>query len=176
MQGRKKTRTKTFRFDVGVVDRLERAANRANMSENEFVSVLLEDRLLIDPLVPAFHGMWLSSDAVQSFMVAANVDVLEVASSEMAQRNFPLIFKLYETNQIPLDFRKFVTDVLGKYCHWFYVEGDDNPHWITLRHAYGLKWSKYVRAYILSAYGTTSKGTIEVEITDQLIRIETPHS
>lgn len=176
MQERRKTRTKTFRFDVDVVERLERAAKRASMSENEFVSVLVEDRLLIDPLIPAFHEVRLSSDAVQSFLVAANVDALEAASSEMAQRNFQLILKLYETNQIPLDFRRFVTDILGKYCRWFYVEGDNTQQGITLRHTYGLKWSKFVRAYILAVYGTISKEKIRVEITDKLIRIEIPPS
>jgi hypothetical protein len=36
-------------------------------------------------------------DTIESCLVSANVDVLEAAISEKAQRNVPLIFKLYET-------------------------------------------------------------------------------
>jgi hypothetical protein len=174
MQERAKTSTRTFRFDVGLLKALKRAAERVGVSENEFVASLLEERLLVDPLIPAFHGMKLDSDTIESFLVSANVDVLEAALSEKAQRNFPLILKLYETAEIPLDFWRFIVDILGKYCQWFYVEGrDDVTHkWVMLRHSYGLKWSRCVKTFIVSAYGTSSKDKIKIEISDQWVRID----
>ena len=94
MQKRGKTRTRTFRFDVELLKRLGKAAGRMEISENELVVALLEERLLVDPLIPAFHGMTLDSDSIESFLVSANVDVLEAAFSEKAQRNFPLILQV----------------------------------------------------------------------------------
>lgn len=172
--GKPKTQTRTFRFDVDLLKRLRKVAERTGMSENEFVVALLEGRLLVDPLIPAFHGMTLDSDSIESFLMSGNVDALEAAFSEKAQRNFPLILKLYETAEVPLDFWKFIVDILGRYCQWFYVEGSDKAtrKWMMLRHSYGLKWSRCVRSYILSAYGTMSKDKIKVEISDQLIRID----
>jgi|HubBroStandDraft_1064217.scaffolds.fasta_scaffold101618_2 hypothetical protein len=174
MQNRGKTQTRTFRFGVDVLKRLGRAAERAGTSENEFVAALLERRLLVDPLIPAFKGMTLDSDSMESFLVSGNLDVLEAAFSEKAQKNFPLILKLYETKEEPLDFWRFVVEILGRYCQWFYVEGSDKAthRWMVLRHSYGMKWSRCVRAYIVSSYGTTSKDKIRVEISDQLIRID----
>jgi hypothetical protein len=173
MQKRVKTQTRTFRFDVDLLRRLAKAAERMEISENELVVTLLEERLLVYPLIPAFHGMTLDSDSIESFLLSANVDVLEAAFSEKTQRNIPLIFKLYETAEVPLDFWKLLVDILGRYCQWFYVEGSDKSthKWIMLRHSYGLKWSRCVRSFIVSAYGTISKDKIEVEISDQWIRI-----
>jgi hypothetical protein len=176
MQERAKTRTRTFRFNVDLLKRLGKASRRVGISENEFVVALLKNRLLIDPFIPAFDGIWLDTGEMKSILGTANVNALETGASEMAQKNFPLIVSLYEANGIDLDLRRFVVDILGGYGHWFRLEGEEVQRWMTLSHPYGPKWSAYVKAYIQSAYSTISKRKIEVDITDQLIRIEFPPS
>jgi hypothetical protein len=174
MQGIKKTRTKTFRFDVNLAEKLGKAARRAHMTENAFVIATLEDRLALEPLIPAFHMIRTSSGVFHSILGTSNTDALETGASDTAQRNFPLILELYAASGRILDFREFIIDIMGKACYWFEVEGDDNGthRGIRLRHTYGLKWSKYVKAYLLTAYSIISKDKIRIEITDQFIRID----
>lgn len=172
MPQRSKTRTKTLRFDVRLLEMLREAAYRADKSENEFVRDLLQDRLLIDPLIPAFQSMQMSSGVVQSILGASNADALEAAASDVAKKNFPLVRELFVAARRTLDFEEFVIEVLGKHSGWFYVEGYSQTGRLVLRHSYGLKWSRYLKSFILSAYGTISRDKIEIEITDQVVKID----
>ena len=174
MQRREKTETRTLRFTLSLIKKLAKASERMGMTMNEFVVAVLEERVLVDPLIPAFHGMTLDSDIIESFLMSGKVDVLETALSEKAEKNVPLIFKLYESSDMPLDFWRYVVDILGKYCGWFYVEGNDatTHKWMMLRHSYGMKWSRCLRSYLMSAYSTISKDKLKIEISDQWVRIE----
>jgi hypothetical protein len=174
MQAREKTETRTLRFKVSTLKRLKKVAEKKGVSDNEFVAIMLEERLFIDPLVPAFHGSILDSSTIDAFLMSGNVDVLEAVLSENAYRNVPLIFKLYETSEMPIDFWRYIVDILGNYCGWFYVEGNDAVahKWIMLRHSYGLKWSRCLKSHIVGAYGAISKDKIQIEVSDQWIRID----
>jgi hypothetical protein len=173
MQERTKTRTKTFRFDSIQVEKLNRATKRAQVTENKFVADLLAERLIIDPLIPAFYEIRLAGVTFESILNATNADALESAASDMAQKNSQLVRELYESNGIALTFQEFVTDVLGKYGRWFYIEG--NVNWsdggVSLRHQYGLRWSRFLRAYLQSAYGIFSENRLKIEINNQFVRI-----
>jgi hypothetical protein len=172
----RKTRVKSFRLDCGLIEALGKAARRANMTENAFLSRVLEGRLAIDPLFPAFDGLSLSSSILRSILGAANVDALETAASDAGHKDFPLIRELFAASDRPITLRMFVIDILGKCGRWFHVEGDASRthRWTTLRHGCGLKWSKYIRAYILGAHGTISRDRLEIGVTDQVVRIEFP--
>lgn len=130
------------------------------------------DRLIYDPLVQAFRDITLTSDVFQSILNAANLDALETAASEIVLRDMPLILELYESNGQPLTFDRFVKDLLGKHGHWFQVEesADLTPGWITLRHEYGSKWSKFLRAYLASCHAAFSRGDLEFKIGDRFVR------
>jgi hypothetical protein len=130
-------------------------------------------RLIVDPLIPTFRGISLDSDTLTRLLGAPNVDALETAASDLAERNFPVVRRLYKARQRPLEFREFMTVVLGKVGQWFYVEGSDSgtPQ-LVLHHPYGLKWSRYVKSYALSAYGTISRKNLSIEIDDQFIQID----
>ena len=103
MQRREKTETRTLRFTLSLIKKLAKASERMGMTMNEFVVAVLEERVLVDPLIPAFHGMTLDSDIIESFLMSGKVDVLETALSEKAEKNVPLIFKLYESSDMPLE-------------------------------------------------------------------------
>ena len=94
MQEPNKSQSKTFRLGQELVDMLEKAAKRAHMGESAFASGVLEDRLSIDPIIPALPQIRLSSETFQSILSASNADALEMASSEVGQRNFPLAFNV----------------------------------------------------------------------------------
>ena len=173
MGGLTKTRIKSFRLDSSLVEKLDRATKRARLTENRFVMDVLAERLNIDPLIPAFQEIRLTGVTFESILNATNIDALESAASDMAQKNFQMVRELYKSNGITLGFQEFVTDILGKYGRWFYLEGivDWDHGWITLRHQYGLRWSRFLRAYLISAYHIVSRNKLEAEINDQFVRI-----
>jgi len=173
MQEPKRSRIKSFRFDVGTIEKLDRAAKRARVTENAFLNDLLTRRLMFDPLVPAFQEVTLSQGTFQSILGVTSVEALEEAASQAAQKNVPLVYELYESNGKTLSFQEFVTDILGKHGGWFELEGNVNlTHgWVTLRHGYGLKWSRFLRAYLLSAHETFSNDVLNVKVSDQFVRI-----
>ena len=162
MQEPIKTRTKTYRFDVRLIEALGRGAKRAQMTENAFVSELLTDRLMM------------SSDTFRTVLSAANADELEAVASEVGQRHAQLVHELYESNDRILTFQEFIMEVLARHSNWFHIEGNKGSarHSITLRHTFGLMWSVFVRGYILSASSIFSKDKIVIEVADQFVRIE----
>jgi hypothetical protein len=174
MQEPMKTRTRAYRFDVRLIEALKRGAKRAHRTENAFVSEILKDRLAIDPLFPAFEEVRLSGDTFRTIVSATNADALEALASEIAQKNAQLIHELYESNDRTLTPQEFITELLAEHSHWFFVEGAYKPthRSIMLRHAFGLKWSVFVKSYIRGVYNILSKDKIEIEITDQFVRIE----
>ncbi len=174
MQEPARTRTKAYRFDVRMIEALGRGAKRAQMTENAFVSELLTDRLMMDPLFPAFEEIRMSSDTFRTVLSAANADELEVVASKVGQKHAQLVHELYESNDRVLTFQEFITEVLARHSNWFHIEGikGSTRHSITLRHTFGLKWSVFVRGYILSASSIFSKDRIRIEVADQFVRIE----
>lgn len=174
MQERNKTRTKAFRFDIRVIDELARAAKHAGTTENAFVSAILTERLVVEPIARAFHRIELNDEVIQFILGGTNANTLELAGSEIARKQFPLIWELYRSIGNPLTFRAFLTEVLGKHMGWFSIEGIDyaNPQSMTLRHYSGIKWSMFVKSYIQSAFELISKDKITIETGDQFVRID----
>ncbi len=168
----KKTRTKAFRFDVGLIDNLRRGAALAGLSENAFLSSILAERLFADPLVKAFHRISFDDEAFRCVLGGTNSHSLEVTGFEIARKDFPVILELYRGRGYALTFRRFVIDVLGKYNGWFWVEGDGCSNLVTLRHTFGLKWSMFLKSYVEGAYSTIAKDRIKIEVEDQFIRVD----
>ena len=173
MQSRKKTRIKSFRLDESVIEGLGRAAKRARVTESRFLSELLESRLMIDPLLPAFQDITMGVDAFRAILNSADADALEAAAADVAQRNMPLPLELYESSGHSLGFHEFVTNILARYGRWFTVEGNINKTrgWVTLRHGHGPKWSRFLKGYLVSSYSIFSKEKLNVTIADQFVRI-----
>jgi hypothetical protein len=172
------SKVKTFRLGRMLIEKLDKAARRAHLTESALVNQTLESRLLIDPLLPALPRISLSAETFQCLISTTDLDALEEAGADVAKRNFKLIQELFNANGYILTFRDYITEVLGKYSQWFYVEGGDagGNRQLMLRHSYGPRWSIFVRSYLLSAYSTISKDKLDVEIGDQFIRIESTSS
>jgi len=172
MQALTKTRTKTYRLSLITIDQLNIACKRSNMTENELVNETLTGRLFIDPLIPTFRWISLDSETMSRLLAAANVDVLETAASELAQRNFPIIRQLYRASERPLEFREFCTILLAQLGGWFHVEGHaNNVNKLIFYHQYGLKWSRFLKPYLTTAYSTISKGKLDIEIDERFIQV-----
>jgi hypothetical protein len=178
VSARDKSRIRSFRLKSDLLDKLDRATKRSRRTENALVSEALADRLMVDPLVPALQEIRMSGVLFQSIVNATSGDALELAASEMAHKNARLVRELYKSNDRPLDFQEFVKEILGGHGHWFFVEGSDvvNGNGLMLRHEYGLRWSRFVRSYLMSAYTVFSKNELKVEVDDQFVHLELPVS
>ncbi|MDG6925480.1 MAG: hypothetical protein JRN09_02895 [Nitrososphaerota archaeon] len=169
----RRTRIKSYRLDSEILQRLNVASKRAGKAENAFISELIEERLAIDPLIPAFSEIRMTSSTFQSILNASNIDSLEATASEVAQKNVQLAFELFRSNGRTIDFEGFVTTILGRYARWFYIEGNANlAHGsVTLRHEYGLKWSRFLKAYLVSASTILQGGKLDIKTSDQFVRL-----
>ncbi len=116
----------------------------------------------------------MSSNTFQTILNATNLDSLETGASDVAQKNFRLVHELYDSDGRSLTFREFVTEILANHSHWFYHEGGmvAGNRALMLRHPYGVRWSRFLKSYIVSAYGASSKNKINIEVEDQFIRID----
>ena len=148
MQEVGRTRIKSFRLQNNIITGLEKASKRAGKTQSEFIADLLADRIVCDPLLPTFQNILLGADVFQSILNSTNIDALETAASEVAQRNIPLVIELYESNDRPLAFEEFVNGLLANHAHWFHIEGNSDlaRGCVMLHHKYGRKWSIFLRA------------------------------
>jgi hypothetical protein len=144
------------------------------VTESIFVSTVLTDKLFADSLTRTFNEIKFIDEVFRSILGGTNTDTLEMAGSEMASKIFPLMSELYRTHTPPLSFRRFLTEVLGKHYGWFYVEddGSETEPRMTLHHPFGLRWSVFIKAYILTAYSAISKDRIKIEIAERFVRID----
>ena len=129
------------------------------------------DRLVIDPLIPAFQEIRFESDTFRSILARITTDALEAAASDAAHAKTPLIFELYENSSMRFDFRFLVEEILGRHSHWFEFEGGAH-HQLMLRHGYGLGWSKFIASYLSGALATFSNEQPTIVIGDQFVRVE----
>ena len=143
------------------------------MTESRFLNELLEPRLFIDPLLPAFQEITLGVDAFRVVLNAGDDKKLEAAAAEVARKNVLLARKLYESSGRSLSFQELVTDVLGRYGNWFAIEGNINrtKGWVMLSHGHGPRWSTFLSGYLAAAYHTFSDEKPDVTVEDQYVRI-----
>jgi hypothetical protein len=167
----KRTRVETFRFDASTIERLERAAKRAKTTKSGLLKNILMDRLIIDPLLPAFQEIGFEADTFRSILASANTDALEGVASDVAHAKIPLVRELYENNSRRFDFRVLVEEILGRHWHWFDIE-EGAHHQLMLRHRYGLRWSKFMASYLSGAQVAFSNEPPSIAIGDQFVRIE----
>ncbi|HEV2226396.1 MAG TPA: hypothetical protein VGR56_06280 [Nitrososphaerales archaeon] len=174
MQSRKST-TRAYRLDIGLVEGLKKVARREGVSENSFVQNLLTRRVNTDPLVHAFPYVVLSRHTLIPILGSTNRDVLEMAGLELGKRNFILARELYESAGRKLDFVEYLSEILDKEAHWFEVEGAENrPERPTLRHECGMKWSLFLRAYLTGAFELASREKTKMTLNDSYVSLELP--
>lgn len=99
------SRIKSFRLDIEMTEKLNKGASKAGKTESALVAELLEDRLLVDPLVPRIREILLSASSLDSLLGSVNVDALEVAAAEAANIETPVARELYESQGRNLRFR-----------------------------------------------------------------------
>ena len=115
---------KSYRLGVSLIEKLDVAAKRAHMTESAFLTHMLEDRLAIDPLIPAFPEITMSAPTFSGILRTRDPIALEAVASEIATRNLKLAHELYATAGQGLTFEGYVRDVLAAHSHWFQIEGD----------------------------------------------------
>jgi hypothetical protein len=170
------TKIKAFRLETGLILGLERAARRAQISENMFVTKVLTSALMIEPLIPAFNGIELGEETFASIVSTSNPDSLEIDGFVLGKKNFSMVRELLESVGNEITFIQFLVKILGKEGNWFAVEGGatESSEKLTLRHKYGEKWSLFLKSYISGAYEVLPAGKLQIEDKGNILKIRFP--
>ncbi len=171
----RKSATKAFRLDANLLEGLTTVARREGVSENAFVQDLLSQRVKADPLIRAFPYIVLSRRSFAPILGITNQDGLEMVGLDLGRRNFAYARELYESGGMKLDLSEYMMEVLDKQAHWFETEGvNSRPERMTLRHEYGLKWSLFLKSFLIGAYEVVSHDKLTIGVTDAYVSIELP--
>lgn len=166
---------RAFRLGKNVLQMLQVAARRHGVSENALVEGILARNLETDSLAQAFDYVVISKDTFMPILHMAHADGLERIGAERGKKAFALAKELFESNNLELDFARYLSDVLGEQAQWFRVEGNlIRPERVTLQHGLGVKWSEFLRSYLSSAYEVVSRDKLELAITGDYVGIRFP--
>jgi hypothetical protein len=129
----------------------------------------------VDPLTPFLTGGIIAPEyMVRRLIDISDGDRLEKSGAEVARKNLSKITEAYRSNGISFEFDEVMREILGGYFQMFRIEGDSlykGHRVMTLSHGRGLKWSRFLRSYLLRAYGIVSKEKVEIEITDGFLKV-----
>jgi hypothetical protein len=166
---------RAFRLDRSVLDLLRLSARRHGVNENAYVESVLERNLSVDSLLQAFDYISIGKETFTSILGMTNADGLEIIGAERGRKAFTLAKELFESNNIELNFPRYLVETLGTHARWFRAEGTNvKPERITLHHAYGMKWSRFLKAYLASAYETVSRDKLELISTTDFVAVRIP--
>ena len=170
------TITKSFRLDSALVGKLSKAAKKYGITESQFVTNALAHRIALDPLLPSFEFLSLSSETFQQMLGVMNMDALEMVGWDLGQRHFARAKALFESSGEELRLVQFMREVLANQAHWFRIEGTDSSakDEITLHHAFSSRWSVFLQSYLSGAYQVVSNERLMVQISDIFIRVKFP--
>lgn len=143
---------RTFRLDKQLLSELEKEASRQRISVNSLVNRLIEGYVTYGRYREHFDTITLNRLTFLSFIEKLSdedlVDIARVRGKETPRELIPLCGKKLDLEGVLF----FMKTVLQDHCHWFimYVFDDNGSLRIVLRHQWGRKWSKWLRAYIES--------------------------
>ena len=168
-----RTRIRSYRLDLNLIEQLRKAASKEGISENNFVTGILQRRTRIDPLIPAFKGIILSDEILRAIISTSNADTLELSGFNLGKETFMLARELFRSHEMELTFTELLIDILDDQLRWFNVEGNltEKSEGVTIRHAYGVKWSVFVKSFLIGAHTVVSKEILEVEAKSGILRI-----
>jgi hypothetical protein len=127
-----------------------------------------------DPLAPLLEGVFVPGDMFRRMIDNCDADELERVAARVAEKDLSTMLETYRRERIPFDFEVIMAEILSGYFHMFRIEGnssDGRRRVMTLTHKWGPKWSRYLRGYLQSAYGTVSKEKVDIEISGQSVQI-----
>lgn len=169
------TVNRSFRLDERLLRDLSEAARKYGMSENQLVASWLTERLSIEPLIPTFEEIVMSTETLESILNACNPDPLEIAAFELGKRHFTTAQTLFEASKKQLTFVKFVDELMGKRSHWFRIvsgETSETAQELILQHRLGAKWSVFSKSFLVGAYEAATSRRLAVEATDSFLRLK----
>lgn len=165
------TVTRSFRLDDKLLQNLARMAKKYGLTENQLVASWLSWRIGFDPLIPTFDGLMLSTEVFESILNGCNAHVLELRGLELGKKHVVMSRMLFEAVGKQLTFVKYVKEILSRRARWFRIEGeiDEASRELILIHKLGIRWSVFLKAFLMGAYESTPRMRLTVEITDTAV-------
>jgi hypothetical protein len=168
-----KTVIKSIRVDSSLERRLAAVSKKKNMTESAYVSGALRKELTIEPLSPAFDGITIERVAFRSIIDLANREAIDLLGAEVARRDIPLVFDLLDLKVQKRSVLDFLNDIAADCWHWFKIglnpEGETR---IVLYHQFGLKWSFFLKSFIVEAFALVSEAPPRITVTETVVKVD----
>jgi hypothetical protein len=120
------------------------------------------------------EGIFIPGDMFCRLIESCDADELERTAARVAEKDFSTILETYKREGIPFDFGEIMAEILSGYFHMFRIEessSDGRRRVMKLSHKWGPKWSRFLRAYLQSAYSTASKEGVDIQIGDKFLQV-----
>ena len=164
---------RTFRLDKKLLSELEKEASRQRISVNSLVGRLIEGYVTYGRFREHFDTITLNRQTFLRFLEKLGYeDLVNIARDrgrETPRELIPLCGKRLDLEGVLF----FMKTVLQDHCHWFIMHAfeDEGSLRVILRHQWGRKWSRWLRAYMesLSLSILQASPSFEEEADDYVI-------
>ena len=173
MEGNRTT-TKSFRLTRELAATLSRTSLRLNLTETQYVSNCLRKLLTMEPLFQNIGVVTMSQTLFQRIIGQIDHEGIEILGSEVAEEEIPTVFESLGMNNSLSSFEDFMKVVLEPWG-WFKMETariDLYQHELKLFHNGGLKWSEFLKYYLVSAFEGITKRHPEISISSRVVVVK----
>ncbi len=173
MEGNRTT-TKSFRLTQELAALLSKTSLRLNVTETEYVSKYLKKLLTMEPLFQYLGVVAMSQTLFQRIISQTNHEGIEILGSEVAEEEIPSVFELLGMGKSLSSLEDFMKGVLEPWG-WFKMETvriDLHRRELKLFHNGGLKWSEFLRYYLMSASERITKQRPEISISNRVVVVK----
>ena len=153
---------------------LDKAAKDLHTTQSQIVSETLERRLVAEPLMPGFAGVFVHRTLFQLL-----VDVVDKKSNpgnaglETANRDFPLALQLLSLEISAEGLLNFMNEILARAWGWFeYPAKRSGSGELMLYHEHGENWSEFLKSYFSQAYLIVANLRSTIVAQEKLVRIK----
>ncbi len=168
----RKTTIKSFRLESKLIKLLTSTTRRVKTSESAYVSSILEMRLKREPLIQNMKEITLKEELFQEILAQTNPAGLEILASEIARKDIPYTFELLGLQLSPSSVLWYFREILQD-CGWFKMQVTQGHESYELKmfHNNGIKWSMFLKSYLMSLYEMISNERAQVTIGDRIVKV-----
>jgi hypothetical protein len=162
---------RSFRLDNNTATLLLQLARRKQTSENAIVLDLIQKHLQAEPLSNLFQGITVSKGLFQLILGQTNRDGIEIAGSEIARKELPLVFEILQLERGIQPFVRFLKTVLCDICHWFAVAESSKKDELLLIHDLGIRWSLFLKSFLAAAVDSELHQHMDLTFSENVVKI-----
>jgi len=167
-----RTRSKTYRFETKLTERISKTAQKLRIGENAYVSQRLSRSITSDTLLQNIDGIGISKDLFQGLISLISNSEIDLLAAKVARNNLPIALESFELDMTPSSVLWFMQEVLQT-LGWFRMETVSNEDCFEFKlfHKLNMNWSLFLRS-ILTAMFSMTREMPEIAVMDRIVKIK----